>query len=144
MRYYFAYGSNLSQVQMQNRCPDSQYIGFGRLPGYQWFIYDRGYANIKPSQDDYVLGVIYHLSPEDEAKLDVYENVHKNAYAKHNLGVHTTGGLLDCLVYIDPVTSPGKPRGEYIERMNRGIKCAGLPDDYILTYIRQFVPCWNT
>ncbi|KAI0861128.1 hypothetical protein F4860DRAFT_476930 [Xylaria cubensis] len=45
-RLYFAYGSNLSTTQMQNRCPSSTPIGLAHLTGWTWIINERGYANI--------------------------------------------------------------------------------------------------
>ncbi|KAI3322946.1 hypothetical protein HD806DRAFT_523166 [Xylariaceae sp. AK1471] len=43
---YFAYGSNLSTTQMQQRCPLSTPIGLAHLGGWTWIINERGYANI--------------------------------------------------------------------------------------------------
>lgn len=45
-RLYFAYGSNLSLLQMASRCPTSTYHSFGVLRGYKWIIGERGYANV--------------------------------------------------------------------------------------------------
>ncbi|KAI1405415.1 hypothetical protein F4819DRAFT_444300 [Hypoxylon fuscum] len=47
---YFAYGSNLSPTQMQDRCPQSPPIGLAHLPGWTWIINERGFANIVPHQ----------------------------------------------------------------------------------------------
>lgn len=85
---YFAYGSNLWLAQMAARCPSSPLTGLARLRGYKWFINARGYANIAPttnpkkssgdgddSTDSEVWGLIYALSPPDEAQLDLNEGV---------------------------------------------------------------------
>ncbi|KAI8944357.1 hypothetical protein F4801DRAFT_572017 [Xylaria longipes] len=45
-RLYFAYGSNLSTTQMQDRCPHSTPIGLAHLTGWTWIINERGFANI--------------------------------------------------------------------------------------------------
>lgn len=90
---YFAFGSNLWQHQMSLRCPSSPFIGLARLRGYKWFINARGYANIAPippsdeqqsQPEDYtteVWGLVYTLSPPDEAQLDRNEGV-PEAYQK--------------------------------------------------------------
>ncbi|KAH6892529.1 AIG2 family protein [Thelonectria olida] len=51
---YFAYGSDLSTEQMQQRCPYSTPAGLAHLEGWRWFINSRGYANIaqQPLDDD--------------------------------------------------------------------------------------------
>jgi len=43
-------------------------------------------------------------------------------------------------VYIDPIEGEGKPNPKYIKRINKGIKDAGLPHDYVENSIRKFVP----
>lgn len=82
--FYFAFGSNLSPTQMALRlradesssCP----IGVVRLDAYAWIICQRGYANVvalpavnKPTHENTVWGLLYNLSAEDEARLDMYE-----------------------------------------------------------------------
>jgi gamma-glutamylcyclotransferase len=78
--------------QMAKRCPSSPFVGIGRLPRYRWFINERGYANIEAVGDDAsqspseVWGLVYSLSEEDEAALDVNEGV-PYAYEKQTLEV---------------------------------------------------------
>ncbi|CAG8982508.1 hypothetical protein HYALB_00002288 [Hymenoscyphus albidus] len=88
---YFAYGSNLHLTQMSHRCPQSRYLGTGTLPNYKWQINIRGYANIVPSPGDYVKGLCYLLSENDEAALDVNEGV-PWAYEKVWMGVECCAG----------------------------------------------------
>lgn len=87
---YFAYGSNLWQHQMHQRCPSSKFLGIVRLKGFRWIIYQRGFANIvevdghkeeggeKGEEGDYrnqVWGMMYSLEEEDEKLLDEREGV---------------------------------------------------------------------
>ena len=139
-QYYFGYGSNLSKEQMAIRCPESKYYASGTLSGYTWLINDRGYASIKPSESDFVLGEIFTLSQQDVDYLDIYESVEEGMYLKSNLSVETSKGTIDCLVYIASDSTPGIPQEEYIERINLGIKSANLPDDYVQKAIRPFIP----
>ena len=138
--YYFGYGSNLSKEQMAIRCPESKYYASGTLSGYSWLINTRGYASIKPSDSDFVLGEIFTLSQQDVDYLDIYESVEEGMYLKSNLSVETSKGTIDCLVYIASDSTPGIPQDEYIERINLGIKSANLPDDYVQKAIRPFIP----
>ncbi|KAK4168760.1 hypothetical protein QBC43DRAFT_228465 [Cladorrhinum sp. PSN259] len=151
---YFGYGSNLWLDQMSRRCPSSPHTGIGLLRGYTWFINSRGYANIAPSKnpDDQVWGLIYDLTPEDEAQLDKNEGVPR-AYEKRVIPVlfsdkDTKGEpnkAVDMLVYIDFKRNRGghEPRAEYVHRMNMGIKDAlkeGVPQEYVDKVMRQYIP----
>ena len=112
-KYYFAYGSNLSITQMQERCPASAYVGVGALEGWTWRINERGFANIvevtpkaqqplstvgtgpapplrryaageEADEHPVVFGLVYTLPPADERLLDGYEGV-PYAYTKEML-----------------------------------------------------------
>ena len=139
-QYYFGYGSNLSKEQMAIRCPESKYYDSGKLLDYSWLINARGYASIKPSEGEFVLGEIFTLSQQDINYLDIYESVEEGMYLKSNLSVQTSKGPIDCLVYIASDNNIGKPQKEYINRINLGIKSANLPDSYVKKAIRPFVP----
>ena len=138
--YYFAYGSNLSKEQVATRCPESEYVISGKLLDYAWLIATRGYASVRPSQDNFVLGEIFSLSEQDIAYLDVYESVAEGMYEKITLNIKTAKGTFDCLVYIAADNKPGKTQTEYIARINAGINSANLPNDYVSKYIRPYIP----
>lgn len=149
---YFGYGSNLSLTQMAQRCPSSPYLGVAILRDWRWMINARGYANVIPSPGDVVYGLTYALSKEDEARLDVNEGV-PYAYVKRTMDVEfwaegqTVGeeGVVRIgLVYVDEKrVVEGRPREEYVGRMNRGIRDAverGVPVGYVGRYLRRFIP----
>ncbi|KAG8628334.1 hypothetical protein KVT40_004207 [Elsinoe batatas] len=159
---YFGYGSNLWKQQMRLRCPDSKYLGVARLNGYRWIINDRGYANVVGVSEadmttiDYSYGLLYCLSPSDEARLDGNEGV-PVAYTKEYLEVDfwesREGKPVDhseksekvkMLVYISrDRTKPDKPKHEYIYRMNQGIVDAvasGVPQSYVDDVLRNYIP----
>jgi hypothetical protein len=54
MKRYFAYGSNMWDQQMKERCPESHKLGTARLAGYRWIISARGYANVLRSENNHV------------------------------------------------------------------------------------------
>lgn len=143
---YFAYGSNLWLKQMTLRCPSSVKVGTGILYSHKWGITSRGYANVYPSSDHVVYGVIYSLSEADEVELDGYEGVIGGSYMKKDLDVELLstegeGKMIRCLVYIDPrPEGQFKPRKEYIHRINSGLKDADLPVKWVQQNIRPFVP----
>ncbi len=160
---YFGYGSNLWLHQMRLRCPCSIYIGVGRLTGYRWIINARGYANVVPSDqaNHEVYGLVYELSPADEAALDENEGV-PYAYTKEVMDVEfwkssnkassdrwekvdvtTPGQQRNTLVYIDRQRKvESKPKDEYVHRMNMGITDAlslGIPAGYVKESMRPFI-----
>ena len=139
-QYYFGYGSNLSKEQMSIRCPESSYYSSGKLLGYSWLIIIRGYASIKISKNDMVLGEVFKLSQKDEEYLDIYESVDEGMYIKSILNIETSHGPIDCLVYIASDNTEGKAQDEYIDRINSGIKSANLPSEYVKKSIRPFIP----
>jgi gamma-glutamylcyclotransferase len=159
---YFGYGSNLWLHQMAVRCPSSPYLGVARLSSYRWIINSRGYANVveTKSSSDIVYGLVYTLTPADEARLDVNEGV-PVAYTKETLpcafwkadsenrgkvdvDAPPTEEAKEMLVYIDRKRmEPAEPKGEYVVRMNKGIVDAvkmGVPKDYVDEVMRRFIP----
>jgi len=139
-RSYFAYGSNLWNEQMVKRCPESRKLGKATLTGYRWIITTRGYASIVKSPGDLVEGVVFEISPVDEAALDQFEGVASGNYFKVNLPVMMIDGDgVTSLVYIDPIMEEGCPKEEYIARINAGVIDAGLGEEYVERYIRKFV-----
>lgn len=137
MRFYFAYGSNLSLAQMKARCPGFERVGVAILPKYRWDISCRGYANVYPSDSHIVYGILYTVTPSDEKSLDRYEGVAIGSYDKVELDVvvknpeDQSETAMRSLVYIDPRQETGHPRKEYIGRMNIGLKDAQLPEDWV-------------
>jgi len=140
MKLYFAYGSNMDIAQMKHRCPENRLIGKALLPRYRWIITRRGYATVVPSQQDEVEGVLFEISKKDEERLDCYEGVQQGSYHKEMLHVLHEGEDIQALIYIDPITEVGVPKREYIQRINKAIRSAGLSKDYVVRYIRPFIP----
>jgi gamma-glutamylcyclotransferase len=62
---YLDYSSNLSPINMKQRCPDSFFVGIALLKDYRWNINTTSYAPIIPSPGDIVYGALYFLSGRD-------------------------------------------------------------------------------
>ena len=78
--YYFAYGANLNQKQMKERCPDSKPLFTAVLPNYKlvfvgWSRQWRGgVASIKSFRGERVRGAIYEVTEACLQRLDRYES----------------------------------------------------------------------
>jgi gamma-glutamylcyclotransferase len=76
---YFAYASNLSKKQMQERCPESKPKFIATLPNYKLVFtgwsrnWKGGVATIKPFRGEKVHGAIYEVSETCLRQLDKYE-----------------------------------------------------------------------
>ena len=71
MKYYIAYGSNLSVRQMAVRCSDAKVAGKAILP--DWKLVFKVHATIEPCEGSEVPVLIWEISDRDEKYLDAYE-----------------------------------------------------------------------
>ncbi|GAO15455.1 uncharacterized protein UV8b_02214 [Ustilaginoidea virens] len=98
--------------QMQRRCPNSKYVGFGRLRNFRWQINERGFANVVSCHGRWVDGLVYEIDGSDEGKLDISEGVSKGAYEKRHMPVVVR--LASCSLYrrsVSWVVARGGPGG---------------------------------
>lgn len=65
MKSYFAYGSNMGNQQMAQRCPDNRKLGHACLPGFRWIISISGCATVVESPGEEVEGVLFEISESD-------------------------------------------------------------------------------
>jgi gamma-glutamylcyclotransferase len=140
--WYFAYGSNLSMAQRQQKTGLIHSPRIASLKGYR-FAFNKGvaggevYANIVPSTGDVVWGVVYRCDPEAMVGLDDYEALETGDYWRHPFEVETIDGeLLNADAYVageDFVIEQGCPRPSYLNLILSGARKHGLPEEYIKT-----------
>jgi len=127
--YYFAYGTNLNQRQMLERCPDSQPKFVATLPNYKlvfvgWSRQWRGgVASIRPFRGEKVLGAIYEVSDRDLRRLDSYEG-YPRSYNRLNITVFDEGGEpIKAITYIKSGQSEeAQPSKEYLAPIQQGYR----------------------
>jgi hypothetical protein len=164
---------------MASRCPGSTPLHLAWVGGWKFIINQRGVANIVPDPifdttmgcyNPGVYGVLYEIDDDDEESLDLCEGV-PDVYQKVEMSVwvQREGGFdgsvtgdgegaelarKTALVYGDPKrTEDGRPRQEYVLRMNTGIREASnpkqipgfkkrlpLPREYVEKVLRPFIP----
>ena len=70
---YIAYGSNMNQEQMEQRCPGAQLIGIGSLLGFQ-LEFNRHATIVENSNPFSAVPVaVWEITLEHERRLDQYE-----------------------------------------------------------------------
>lgn len=119
---YFAYGSNLSEAQMAERCADSSLWRPAVLRGYRLAFGNRssyrggGVATVLPSPNgDSVAGLLYRLSEADLAALDRWEAYPKK-YGRGAVPViDDTGETQSALTYFLNDYFPNAPSQAYLD-----------------------------
>jgi hypothetical protein len=157
MKNYFAYGSNMSFEQMKERCPDSKYLGVARLNGYKLdftkmsTIRGGGVADIVESADDCVYGILYSITDDELAVLDVKEK----GYTRQTLNCFKYDDLLDynplkgtnidALVYtvVNKSDTTIPPSMEYLKIILDAAFCQMFPTKYQNMIYRFGYPNYN-
>jgi gamma-glutamylcyclotransferase (GGCT)/AIG2-like uncharacterized protein YtfP len=128
---YFAYGSNMDQSQMEERCPQAKLIGQGKLAGFKFIINRRGVATVVPNPDKDVYGLLWRLNGTDEASLDEYEGVPTN-YRKKSVTIELPDQTnTSAMIYVATNDSPGTPRNLYMEKIKTAAEGHNLSPEYI-------------
>lgn len=87
---YFAYGSNMSDEQIRERCPSHKFVCVAELRDYKLaftrYSHKRscGVADVVVAPGESVWGAVFEMPESDMAALDVHEGVHSKppAYAR--------------------------------------------------------------
>jgi gamma-glutamylcyclotransferase (GGCT)/AIG2-like uncharacterized protein YtfP len=144
---YFAYGSNLDLPQMKRRCPSSELISKGSLPGYRLTFnkfssgWGGGVADVIQDQGSKVWGLVFELSDTDLERLDRYEGYHKDCtslYERWKAVIDTPNGQVsDVWVYtVVKKQQFVKPTLEYLQIIKDAAKKWNFPKAYLtLAYL---------
>jgi gamma-glutamylcyclotransferase (GGCT)/AIG2-like uncharacterized protein YtfP len=124
--FYFAYGSNMDPMQMQERDVHFKSREYACLMNYQLTFNKiavgekgKGYANIMPCPGINTEGALYQVTETGLMNLDTYENYPKE-YNRIQLSVYTKTNLALAWVYI---AQPGhytnglKPSRKYLRHL---------------------------
>jgi len=132
--FYFAYGSNLDALQMQERCPTSAPVFRARLHGFRLDFthystrWRGGAADVVSQAGDVVWGVVYRMHEGDLDLLDHFES----GYERVALEVADDDGTLHRVVSYSVLAKDSHPPSDvYIEKMLRWGRHWGLPEEYL-------------
>ena len=123
--YYFAYGSNLNQKQMQGRCPSSVPVARVKLKGYRLCF--NLVADIVKDEQAITWGAIYTVFPEDIENLDRYEG-YPRLYEKVSVEVEDDWGkTYQAFAYVLTIKGCKEPSDGYYHTIEEGYRDWKLP-----------------
>ena len=142
--FYFAYGSNMDETQMQVRCPESSLVGIALLDGYRLgftrYAQSRkgGVADIVSEPDCSVWGLVYKVTAKDLDLLDSFEGKGK-AYDRMSVTVRFLDGrTAEAETYYVIDKQPDiKPGEDYLALLLGAAKKYKFPEEYISKQIRR-------
>lgn len=147
--YYFAYGSNLNQTQMNQRIGENEFIDTAYLPNYifkfnkQAKMPDQGFANIEPQDNSLVYGAVYKLSEGQLIMMDKMEGYYSegnpdNHYDRQELEVVLINKkeVLKVIAYVAgrkyrAIEKNLMPSELYLTTVLNGASEKQLPQEYI-------------
>ena len=147
-KYYFAYGSNMDQKQMKERCPDAELLGTASLRNYKlvFTIFSEtrncGCADIVPDYFSAVYGLFYRMTDPDFELLDEFEGVSKKAYRRISVTIEDGNGkLIEAETYevVSKESEHQTPSEHYLSQILGPAQEFRFPLDYI-KYLESFDP----
>lgn len=128
--YCIAYGSNLSEARMRQRCPGAEVFGTSVIVGYRMLFKQSmtgAYATIEQDANSCVPVLIYCMMAADEARLDRFEGYPKYYYKREfflpvwNLKGHRLKKRRTCIAYImHEHRLLGEPSTDYYRLLDDG------------------------
>lgn len=126
---YFAYGMNTNIDSMSGRCPAAVPLGAAKLP--HWRFRFAGCADVVPSEQDITDGVLWDITDECLASLDILEG-YPNFYNRDMVKVYWRNQFVDALVYyMNPGIEDDLPSDYYREMVYDGYIENDVPTDQL-------------
>ncbi len=130
---YFAYGSNLSTRQMQQRCPGAKRRFSARLPNYTLIFTggsrsrQGGTATVRLQRGEQVLGGVYEIDEKCLRSLDRHEG-YPTVYDRMNVIVfNDMGDAIEAVMYYKKERAAElAPSPEYLAAIREGFRDWGL------------------
>ena len=136
--FYWAYGSNLNEAAMAERCPGS--IKIQKLTLNDGALVFRGVADVVSRADSQIHGGLWWITKANEATLDTYEGVRSRFYLKKYLKLRF-GGIekpFPALYYQMAISRGVMPPSEgYLRSIAEGYENFGLPLDALEAALRE-------
>jgi len=139
---YFAYGSNMLQERLRQRCPSARSTAVARLDGWTLSLHKRskdgsGKATITPSGEPNatVFGVLYEMENSDLEPLDRAEG-YRSGYNRTlvKVAIVSSGETVTAITYLadESASDPSLcPYDWYLKLIVAGAKEHALPGAYV-------------
>ena len=114
---YLAYGMNTNVAQMANRCPAAVSLGVAELPDYELVF--RGCADIEPTPGSCMEGVLWDITDDCLAALDVLEG-YPSFYTRYEVTVFHDSEWKTALVYKMNAMDLFPPNAGYLRMVFEG------------------------
>jgi gamma-glutamylcyclotransferase (GGCT)/AIG2-like uncharacterized protein YtfP len=133
---YFAYGSNMAEQQMKQRCPSAEKVGVGTLRDHK-LVFNRrgsyrpgGVASVTQKEGERVYGVVWRIASSDMSRLDETED--PDAYQRTVATVFGLDGS-SWRAYLYEAIPEGvfEPDKDYLDLMLDAAAEAELPEEYV-------------
>jgi gamma-glutamylcyclotransferase len=142
MIYYFAYGSNLHPIRLQQRVASAELVGTAIYTGHCLKFHKRshdgsGKCNMwySASESDQVFGAIYRMDAAHKLDLDRFEGK-GHGYIDQQISVSHAGKTWSCFTYLaqsEYIQQNLKPYRWYRDLVLQGAIYLGFPAAYIAT-----------
>lgn len=134
--FYFAYGMNTNVAGMAARCPAAKSLGGAFLRNYQFRF--AGPADVVPTNNNYVDGVLWEITPECLRSLDRLEG-YPDFYDRKYVTVQSGGKNVKALVYfMQPGNPDYPPTDRYFHMVEEGYREHGVPVDQLYDALEVF------
>lgn len=114
---------------MRSRCPEALFVSSATLTDWSFRINSDGWATIVPAPEEAVFGCLWMLTPDDERRLDRYEDVERGLYEKTLVSPGRNGA--PAMTYVATNRQPGNPNPGYLEKIIGALETLGAPADYV-------------
>lgn len=117
---------------MKARCPrNHRFLDVGELEGWEFFINQRGVANIIMDENSKVYGLLFEITKRCLSCLDMHEG-YPDFYGRSELPIKFKDKEVNAWVYIDSNSiKVGKPRPNYLEKIVKTAEKFKFPRHYI-------------
>ena len=133
-KYFFAYGTNIAQSELDKHCPGATLIGYGMLNNYM--LEFRGYtghaiAHLAKKKGEVLPVTIWELPPESKYTIENYEK-YPYLYKKVKLKAIMNGKKIKGIVYLTKQELPeSMPSEEYLQALRQAYIEADFDEYYI-------------
>lgn len=133
-KYFFAYGTNITQTELDKHCPGATLVGYGMLNNYR--LEFRGYsghaiAHLAKKKGEVLPVTIWELPPESKYTIENYEKF-PYIYKKEKIKALMNGKKVKGIVYLNKQELPqGMPSEEYLNALKQAYAEVDFDEYYI-------------